>query len=396
MASKKNKGWYIIIGMILFLIIIASWMPKPADWSISLKKDDKIPYGSYILGKEMTQLFSNDSLIFSDEPAYNTIKSLDSNAHYNYFILAKNPEFSDLDLEKLYWFLEHGNHVFISANDFPQALLDTLHLNLNGFSIHMLRKEQLTQKYWQFNDSNLQKYNDSITTRAYGNSFFNTVSDTATIIGKTDTKPVFLEVPFGEGKLFLHTQPLIFTNYFLLSKHTSVIASVCLSHLPNQTTIFDNYYQKRKSQEEISPFQEIFKRPSLRWAYYLFFFGILLYMFFHAKRNQRIIPIIRPHKNESVGFVKTVGDLLFQNSNNKSIVEKKIKYFKQHIASKYNQHEANLSKIDQEILAEKSGHSKDFIAQLIKTMQELNQKSVVPHERLMKFTKELNKFYNRD
>jgi len=394
MASNKNQGWYILAGLLLLIMIISWMMPKPADWTISYKTKDKIPYGGYIIGHEIDQLFSNDSVIHVNEPIYNVVKGLDNNQTYNYFLISKRPDFSELDIEKIFSFLDNGNQLFITADNFSNNLLDTFGIEANGFEWAMLQKEQIDSSYWEFGNESLSPYNGTIPTKRYGRSSFIKIPTNAKELANIEGKITFIEIPVGKGKLFLHTQPLMFTNYFLLSKNTSEIASVCLSHLPNQKTIYDDYHQQKMQMTQMSTLQEILNRPPLRWAYTLFFVSIFLFMFFHAKRTQRIIPIIRPHQNESVGFAKTVGDLLFQNSSNKAIVKKKIKYFNQHLASRFNIHEEKLNQIDLELLAAKSGHDQQFIKKLIQKMKDLNQKSVVPHIQLMEFTKELNKFYN--
>ncbi len=395
MASNKNQGWYFIAGLLLLIMIIAWMIPKPADWTISYKTKDKIPYGGYIIGHEIDQLFSNDSVIHVNQPIYNVVKGLDSNQNYNYFLIAKRPDFSELDIEKIFSFLENGNQLFIAADNFSNNFLDTFGVKVNGFDWGMLQKEQLDSSYWEFVNESLSPYNGTIPTKRYGRNHFIEIPSYAKVLAKIEDEITFIEIPVGNGKLFLHSQPLMFTNYFLLSKNTSEIASVCLSHLPNQKTIYDDYHQQKREITQMSTLQEILNRPPLRWAYTLFFVSIFLFMFFHAKRTQRIIPIMKPHKNESVGFAKTVGDLLFQNSSNKSIVKKKTKYFMQYLASKLNIHEEQLNQIDIGLLAAKSGHSQQFIEKLMQKMKDLNQKSVIPHLQLMEFTKELNKFYNR-
>ena len=52
--------------------------------------------------------------------------------------------------------------------------------------------------------------------------------------------------------------------------------------------------------------------------------SIILFIFFNAKRRQRIIPIIEPLVNSTVDFTKTIGNLYFQQNNNADLINKKI------------------------------------------------------------------------
>ena len=84
-----------------------------------------------------------------------------------------------------------------------------------------------------------------------------------------------------------------------------------------------------------SPLRFILTTEPLRWAYYLTISAILLFMFFEAKRKQRIIPVIRPLANTSLEFVNTIGNLYLQNGDHKDIAEKKIAFFLEHIRVNY-------------------------------------------------------------
>lgn len=46
----------VIIVAIIFLIV-KIFTPEPTDWKQSYSKNDKIPYGSYILYEQLNQLF---------------------------------------------------------------------------------------------------------------------------------------------------------------------------------------------------------------------------------------------------------------------------------------------------------------------------------------------------
>ena len=49
---------------------------------------------------------------------------------------------------------------------------------------------------------------------------------------------------------------------------------------------------------------------------------VLLFIIFHAKRKQRIVPVIEPLQNSSAEFVKTIGNLYLQEGNFKDMANK--------------------------------------------------------------------------
>ena len=65
-------------------------------------------------------------------------------------------------------------------------------------------------------------------------------------------------------------------------------------------------------------------------------FAVIAFVIFEAKRKQRPIPIITAPRNESLDFIKTVGNLYYEQNDHKNISEKKIQYLLDHIRSHYH------------------------------------------------------------
>ncbi|MFZ2863917.1 MAG: hypothetical protein WA440_04120, partial [Ignavibacteriaceae bacterium] len=60
----------VIIVAIIFLIV-KIFTPEPTDWKQSYSKNDKIPYGSYILYEQLNQLFPGKNIESTNLPFYN-------------------------------------------------------------------------------------------------------------------------------------------------------------------------------------------------------------------------------------------------------------------------------------------------------------------------------------
>ena len=144
----------------------------------------------------------------------------------------------------------------------------------------------------------------------------------------------FIEVPYGYGRFLLHTQPAAFTNYHLLKDDHFRYAEGVLSYIPKGKVLW--YYKKFESgHESDSIFRYILSQPALKWGMWILIISFLVFIFFNAKRRQRIIPEIPPLKNTTVDFAKTIGNLYYQEGDHHTIIEKKIIYFLEHIRSVY-------------------------------------------------------------
>jgi hypothetical protein len=84
-----------------------------------------------------------------------------------------------------------------------------------------------------------------------------------------------------------------------------------------------------------SPMRYILSQPALKWAWYLFLIGMLIFIFFNAKRKQRVVPIIKPLANTTVDFTKTIGNLYYQEGDHNNIIDKKIIYFLEKVRNEY-------------------------------------------------------------
>lgn len=79
----------------------------------------------------------------------------------------------------------------------------------------------------------------------------------------------------------------------------------------------------------------ILSQPALKWAWYIFLIGMLIFLFFNAKRKQRVVPILKPLANTTIDFTKTIGNLYYQEGDHNNIIDKKIIYFLEKIRNEY-------------------------------------------------------------
>jgi hypothetical protein len=328
----------ILITLLLVIVIIDISKPIPINWAATYDTKDKIPFGLYVLDKEIPSILEDrrlKKLDFTPYEYFHTQYANDSSETLQVEgTVLRISEFSDLDKSsssELLNFASRGNSVFLSMKDFPKVILDSLKLAING-------EYQYADNIfnWLANPKlGTQKFK---LVEGIGNNYFSKIDTTNTkVLGfqsGDSTRVNFIKVKYKAGNFFLHTQPAAFTNFHLLKKNNFEYAEKVFSYLPKADVI---WYTKNQNGEKISrsPLRFIFSQPALKAAWFLFLIGMLLFMIFNAKRRQRVVPIIKPLQNSSIDFTKTIGNLYFQEGEHGNLIDKKIIYFLDKIRSQY-------------------------------------------------------------
>ncbi len=328
----KKYSKFIILFILTFLlfIIVRITEPKAIDWSLSFSKDDKIPYGSYIIYHLLPELFPNSHIQVTQYPIYNILK--DKNySNSSYIFINNNFAPDELDAKELLKFVSEGNNVFIAANFIRGKLSDTLSVETN---LNYIGNDSIRINFY----NNQLKNNSPFTFKDSPIDYYFTNLDTLNTIAlgfNKDKKTNFIRIKFGRGNFYLNAVPIAFTNYNILDSLNSGYIFKSLSYLPENKTIFWDEYYKTGRAAAGTPLRFILSTQSLRWAYYILIFSILIYIIFEGKRKQRIIPEINPLQNSTLEFAGIIGKLYYQQKNHKNIAEKKIRYLLDQIKSRY-------------------------------------------------------------
>jgi hypothetical protein len=136
----KNKSLYILILVACFAFV--AWlnyvMPKPINWKQTYSKNDKIPYGSYVLYELLPQLFTKSAIINNNQTLYEWLDA-DVFEFENYAYLLINKDFSPSKGETVALFdmAARGAVFFIASSDIAGFLGDTLALTMqsNDFAL---------------------------------------------------------------------------------------------------------------------------------------------------------------------------------------------------------------------------------------------------------------------
>ena len=368
---------YIAILVLIFgiTLLVDKGQPKPIDWTPTYSVEDKIPFGLYVFNQEADALFKQKiERISIDTPyeyldsQYDETEGVETYKIKGTFInISEVNNIDDQSMTEILYFVSHGNNAFLSMKVFPKPLLDSLKIELKtdfmpseSISVWMANKKVSTKKY-TFNTGLSDYFSkiDTLKTKVLGYQTSN----------KNKRQINFIEVPYKNGHIYLHTQPVAFTNYNLLKKDHYLYAENVMSYVP-KGNIF--WYNKSFNDKRISssPLRYIWSQPALKSAWYLGLIGILIFMIFNAKRKQRIVPIIKPLPNLTVDFTKTIGNLYYQEGDHTNIIDKKIIYFLEKIRTDYL---LDTSKLDDDFITKlhyKTGKDEKDIRELIQLIND--------------------------
>ncbi|MFB9056376.1 DUF4350 domain-containing protein [Mariniflexile ostreae] len=401
---KKPASIFIITAAVIALAFLLDIrFTKVIDWEESFDEKSNKPYGTSIFHKELKTIFKDQKLrtVYHTPSSYLYANSEMGHGEHvakgNYIIIGHSNYIHYESVNALLSFAEAGNTVFISDYHLPQVMMDTLKLN-----VQYIFNEKDSTSALSFTDKRLESKNIDID-RNKGDYYFSEF-DTHhhSILGhsRIDEKRVnFLGIPFGEGYIYLHLQPKVFTNYNLLKDNRYNYVNGLLSYLPQTDIYYDSYTKIYTSYgSDVEPKSDLgwfLEQTSFKWAWYMALLLTLLFMVFNAKRRQRVVKVIHPLQNTSVFFVKTISNLYFETQDHKNLIEKKMAYFLEHIR---NDLKLDTSKLNDEFiikLTEKSGKKKEQIAQLIQYISWLKSKNDFTETNLITLNKHIEAFYSK-
>ncbi len=140
----------------------------------------------------------------------------------------------------------------------------------------------------------------------------------------------------GEGAVYIHTSPLVFSNYFILHKNNIPYFQQAVSVIPASVNkvLWNEYYltkQNTPSQREPGWLRVLFQYKAFRWGLITAMATLFVFILLEMRRKQRIIPIIEKSKNDSLDFVQTIGRLYYDKKDHKDLSKKMGIYFLDHV-----------------------------------------------------------------
>jgi hypothetical protein len=394
---KKDWKYILYIAAAIVIYLAFSLMaPRQLDWRITFHRDHKIPFGGYALSELIHDVFPKKKIHQNNYTIYELYDTIQRPVNF----ISISTDFSPPgdDAKALLKNVAAGGHAFISAHNFYGTLSDTLNIETIDYYFEDEHRHFLNEKddssRLQFTNALLPDNGVYLYPRKNIHRSFTIHSDSLKIktVAENDVSlPVTIIVPWGKGKFILNCTPMAFTNAYLLPGENHRFAATSLSYLPVQDVIWTEYYQLGRM-EAATPLRFILTNEPLRWAYFITIISLIIFMIFEAKRKQRIIPVIKPLGNTTLEFVKTIGNLYYQQGEHKAIAEKKINYLFDQIRTRYW---INTNKLDENFivsLAKKSGKSEEDVRAMVMAIKNIQSQPSIAMEALIDLNDRIEKF----
>lgn len=394
----RSKIPYIILAALFVgYILLEVFGPQPVNWNPSFEQDKETPFGSQLVYESLPDLFPNSKVTTVEESPAKVLKTFEKK-RCNYLIIQEEFKTTQSEATALMDFVRRGNDVFIAASIFNGSLADSLHIDneknywdlFEGLGKTPAKDDYLTfpEKY----DADRKHY-PLLGNVIYSDLPYYTVN--AEVLGTNSREEnMFERIPMGDGFFYVHSVPLMFTNYFMVDPVNHQYISKCLSFMPDRDVLWDEYFKPGKVKTD-SPVSYILDQTSLKWAWFVTLAGVLLFMFFEGKRKQRIIPVLEPPTNTTLEFTQTVGMLYFAHGDHKDISEKKIKFLLEYIRNRWSMSTTDLGDDFRDKLSAKSGVPRGEIQSLFTLIERIHQATQVEEEALQQLSRWIDEFYQK-
>ncbi len=396
----------LLIGAVLVLFVTGDNRKKrQLDERVTLRKGDKIPYATYIAFNNLNHLFPSAAIHVSRlEPGYwDSVQVSEKNQA---FIAVTDKFGADKEeMNRLIDFAEAGNDVFISARYVSSAADQVLGCSSSAFDLSFMQIDDTTRenKVLLHHPPFSEKLRYDYPGKAFHSYFTEIDSSTTEVLGYDESgKPNFIHLKAGKGNFYVHLEPLVFCNYFLLHKNNISYYEKALSVIDKNVSniVWDEYYLRKKGdgnnrERKKGWLSVLFRYPAFRAALLTAIFTLILYVLMEMRRRQRFIPVVKKPKNDSLDFVKTIGRLYYDKADHKNLCRKMASYFLEHVRSRYKLPTGKLDDDFIRLLHYKSGVSQHEVSDLVSFIKHIDQADSVSEKQLTFFHKQLESFYQK-
>ncbi len=423
-----NRRLYLLLGTVAVLLLVFFIFTRPKaskfNWRETYLEAQKDPYGSYVLHQLLSSYYADHTFKEIGEKVAAELPARTSNPA-SYVLLGEGMYLDSTDVARLLQFVRNGNQAFLASKTIPFDLMfDLYYEECNGqfwddysyiedslVTVNFFHPDLRQQGGFQF------EYVYRHQPEVYSWNFIEHIyfcenEKGLKPLGFLDSMRVnFVQVPYGDGSFFLHTNPLVFTNFHLLDTQGLAYASRVFSHLPAGTIYWDkvsrvdetigrrhndrlaNKPTRRFSSD--SPLKYILAQPPLAWAWYLGLLLGLAYLLFHAKRRQREIPVLAAKRNTSMEFLATIGSLHFMKQDHKKLALQKTKLMLAYIRERYHLGTHELDETFVSRLSERAEVPNSLIRRILQQRQAIHTASRISEKELIDYHQAMDQFYKQ-
>ncbi len=358
----------VCIGVLFYLNSTGD--KKRYHWFENYRAASDQPYGASFIKKMVESYRPDGKFTFNDrKPLSKLLVDVSDQPNTDYVFIGESVHLDEKSASALAHFIEAGGNALIASLTPPESLLAAMYYAECGYPVEYdyhrsvsvglnfyhadLKTRQAVPYAFRFGTEDVDYSWEYFSEKIFCDS-----TRSVAALGYQDSERVnFIRIRVGTGNLYLHTNPLVFTNYFLTDRAKVAYASSVFSHLDGRDIIWDEFSKiplPSSTNSYDSPLYYIMQQPSLKYAWWLLLATVLIYVFFAAKRKQRAIPVIEPKSNTSLEFVNMISRLYYKNGNHLDMAHKKMRYFLYFVRFKYGIHAEKFSDAHIRRLSEKS------------------------------------------
>ena len=409
---------YLALGGLLLLLLAFLYFTRPTseqyNWTETYAPDSRQPYATGVLRKLVDSHF--DEVIAIDKDLAGELP-VDSLRVSGYFFAGEGLYFDTADTRVLLEFVEAGNIAFISSKTLPQDLLyevyngecddvfwedytydvpdttATLELSDGALTVtyRFVKRDKAVPYKWHYAEPYL---------------FCDYAFSIEALGVYADSRQVnFFGIRYGAGTFFLHSTPLVFTNYHLRDSLGLTYANRLIDYLPADGPLyFDEASGVRESVarsrnretprlDAESPLRYVLAQPALAWAWYILLAMGVLYLIFRARRRQRAIPILERNENTSLAFIETIGRLTFARGNHAQLAEQKMRTLLTDVRERYQLPARELDADFEAQLAHRAEVPPDLVHRLVQLYRNIRNSSYTSDKTLEDFHRLIQTFH---
>ncbi len=414
MKDNRNTLIFVLIGVVLALLIAYFFFNQEEhyDWYPRYNNKTDQPYDISLFKKTLQASFGADNFKIVGNLNSDSAFAKADNALFIY--VNPDPALDSSEIAALNAFTEKGNRVFISSNN-PGPLLQnlfhdclpndstfpkytnyqrakTIYLSIEKFNMdtalslrYMVRDERIRfpWPYFDLQECELEEATVLGTFEAIDEKYIN-----------------FIHIDHGDGGFYLHTTPLLFTNYHFKRIEGFEHSQRILSLIPHVRVFYyePEYLRPSGSREppiSESPLRFILSNPPLKWAWYLIIALTLIFVFNSVRRRQKAIPVFSLPANETANYLDVVSRMYQKEGRHKHILGIQEKLIKRHLQNKYR---LNLRVKDPESTEEAATRLKmpgSYIRQLFTEIDRAKNNSTLTDEEFKTLIAKIKEFYQK-
>jgi len=419
--TKTNKIYLYLAVAVLTLTALFYYLfgnNHKINWQETYQETSKEPYGTYLIVKLLETAFPENKVQVMNDSIADYLDNADNAS--NYLFVGGYNHMDSVSRRALLEFVERGNNAFFASKHPPMALMEVA---FDDYCSEFYWKSYLNVydsiTHFDFTHPNLQLAENALEVtyeREYKKQEYDWAHhhddlfciDNEHIVSLgllNDSLVNFLQVDYGEGSFFFHTNPILFTNSIVKEEVGQDYAYRTFAHLKEGDVYWDkssrmwnfeggaDWWNQRKTFKSEGPLTYILAQPSLAWAWYIALGLGFLYLLFRAKRQQRIIPVLEPNRNTSLEFISTIGRMYFIQNNHRKLALNKMKLFLAYVREQYKIPTKNLDEKFVQQLTSKSEVNKDLLNKIFQMHRNIKTSGFLSEEMLIKFHQILDQFY---